>query len=197
MSKVITTEEKGERVSWLRLPEAESLDPDLQKLFAKARETLGFVPNVFVGYAIRQPHFRHWFNHFRELMQGESELSPAQREMISVVVSAENHCLYCLVSHGAELRMALEDPVLGDRITFDYKRAGLDERTEAMLDYAVKITREPVSCTEADIERLRDLGFSDQTIFDIAEIAAMYNFTNRLASATGMLPNKEYHSLGR
>jgi uncharacterized peroxidase-related enzyme len=101
------------------------------------------------------------------------------------------------VSHGAELRLALEDPVLGDRITFDYKRAGLDERNEAMLDYAVKITREPVACTEADIERLRDLDFSDQTIFDIAEIAAMYNFTNRLASATGMLPNREYHSLGR
>jgi uncharacterized peroxidase-related enzyme len=176
---------------------AESLDPDLQKLFAKAQEKLGFVPNVFVGYAIRPTHFRHWFNHFRELMQGASELSPAQREMISVVVSAENHCLYCLVSHGAELRLALEDPVLGDRITFDYKRAGLDERTEAMLDYAVKITRDPVTCTETDIERLRGLGFSDETIFDIAEIAAMYNFTNRLASATGMLPNREYHSLGR
>jgi uncharacterized peroxidase-related enzyme len=117
--------------------------------------------------------------------------------MISVVVSAENHCLYCLVAHGAELRMALEDPVLGVRMTFDSQRAGLDERTVAMLDHAVKITRDPVSCSEADIERLRDLGFSDETIFDIAEIAAMYNFTNRLASATGMLPNKEYHSLGR
>ena len=197
MNKMITTEANGERVSWLLVPAEESLDPDLQKLFAKAREKLGFVPNVFVGYTVRQTHLRHWFNHFRELMQGDSELSPAQREMISVVVSAENHCLYCLVSHGAELRLALEDPVLGDRITFDYKRAGLDERTEAMLDYAVKITREPVACTEADIERLRDLGFSDQTIFDIAEIAAMYNFTNRLASATGMLPNREYHSLGR
>jgi uncharacterized peroxidase-related enzyme len=197
MNDVISSAENGERVSWLVLPTEESLDPDLQKMFAKAREKIGFVPNVFVGYAIRQPHFRHWFNHFRELMQGESKLSPAQREMISVVVSAENHCLYCLVAHGAELRMALEDPVLGDRITFDYKRAGLDERTVAMLDYAVKITRDPVSCSEADIERLRDLGFSDETIFDIAEIAAMYNFTNRLASATGMLPNKEYHSLGR
>lgn len=197
MSNMMMTEANEERVSWLLVPAEESLDPDLQKLFAKAREKLGFVPNVFVGYAVRQTHFRHWFNHFRELMQGDSELSPAQREMISVVVSAENHCLYCLVSHGAELRLALEDPVLGDRITFDYKRAGLDERTEAMLDYAVKITREPVACTEADIERLRGLGFSDQTIFDIAEIAAMYNFTNRLASATGMLPNREYHSLGR
>lgn len=197
MSNIITTEENGERVSWLTLPAEETLDPDLQKLFAKAREKLGFVPNVFVGYAIRQSHFRYWFSHFRELMQGDSELSAAQREMISVVVSAENHCLYCLVAHGADLRLALADPVLGDRITFDYQRAGLDERTVAMLDYAVKITRDPVSCSEADIERLRGLGYSDETIFDIAEIAAMYNFTNRLASATGMLPNREYHSFGR
>ena len=197
MSDIVITEENGERVSWLTLPAEEILDPDLQKLFAKAREKIGFVPNVFVGYAIRQTHFRHWFSHFRELIQGDSELSRAEREMISVVVSAENHCLYCLVSHGADLRMALEDPVLGDRITFDYKRAGLDERTVAMLDYAVKITKEPVSCNEADIENLRQFGFTDETIFDIAEIAAMYNFTNRLASATGMLPNKEYHTLGR
>ena len=197
MSNTMITEESGEKVSWLTLPAEDTLDPDLQKLFAKAREKIGFVPNVFVGYAIRQSHFRNWFSHFRELTQGESELSRAEREMISVVVSAENHCLYCLVSHGADLRMALEDPVLGDRIVFDYKRAGLSARTEAMLDYAVKITREPTACSPADIENLRRHGFSDETIFDIAEIAAMYNFTNRLASATGMLPNREYHSLGR
>jgi uncharacterized peroxidase-related enzyme len=130
-------------------------------------------------------------------MQGESELSIAQREMIAVVVSAENHCLYCLVSHGADLRMALEDPVLGDRIAFDYRRAGLDKRTMAMLDYAVKITCSPALCSEDDVESLRKASFSDEAIFDIAETAAMYNFTNRLASATGMIPNREYHALGR
>lgn len=193
MSEWIETD----RASWFAIPTEGDLDPDLQKLFAKAREKLGFVPNVFVGYMIRPSHFRHWFNHFREIMQGESQLTPAQREMISVVVSAENHCLYCLVSHGADLRVALQDPVLGDRITFDYRRAGLDEKTTAMLDYAVKITRSPVECNETDIYYLRDLGFSDEAIFDIAETAAMYNFTNRLASATGMLPNKEYHRMGR
>jgi uncharacterized peroxidase-related enzyme len=86
---------------------------------------------------------------------------------------------------------------LGDRITLDYRRAGLDERTLAMLDYVVKITNNPVECSEADIEHLRSVGFSDEAIFDIAETAAMYNFTNRLASATGMLPNREYHNMGR
>lgn len=216
MSYTIFTDNQDERVCWLAVPNEAELDEDLRKLFSKAREKLGFVPNVFVAYMVRPEHFRRWFNYFRELMQGESELSPAEREMISVVVSSENQCLYCMVSHGAELRQALaatslssispsrgeagsttEAEILGDRITLDYRRAGLNERTTAMLDYAVKITRNPVECSEADIERLRDLGFSNQAIFDIAEITAMFNFTNRLASATGMLPNREYHSLGR
>ncbi len=197
MSHVIIPHSQEERVSWLAIPGEESLDDDLGKLFAKAREKVGFVPNVFAAYVIRPERFRRWFAHFREIMQGQSELSPAEREMIAVVVSSENHCLYCLASHGADLRLALKDGVLGDRITLDYRRAGLDERTTAMLDYAVKITQRPVECSPADIERLRQLGFSDEAIFDIAEAAAMYNFTNRLASATGMLPNREYHSMGR
>lgn len=205
MSHTIFTDNRDERICWLSVPDEAELDEDLRKLFRKAREKLGFVPNVFMAYTVRPEHFRRWFNYFRELMQGESELSPAEREMISVVVSSENQCLYCLVSHGAELRQALaatlqqatEAEVLGDRITLDYRRAGLSERTTAMLDYAVKITRNPVECSEADVERLRELGFSDQAIFDIAEVTAMFNFTNRLASATGMLPNREYHSLGR
>lgn len=188
---------EGERASWLVYQTESELDPDLQKLFAKARQNLGFVPNVFVAYMTRPTHFRHWFTHFRELMTGESELSPAEREMISVVVSAENHCLYCLVSHGGELRRLLADEVLGDRIVFDYRRAGLTTRQTAMLDYAVKLTRAPASCTPQDIEQLRQLGFSDQAIFDIAEVTAMFNYTNRLASAIGMLPNREYHRMGR
>lgn len=188
---------QNERVSWLALPDEADLDPDLKKLFGKARENLGFVPNVFVAYMVRPEHFRRWFSHFRELMQGQSDLTQAEREMISVVVSSENQCLYCLVSHGADLRQLLADEILGDRITLDYRRAGLDERTTAMLDFAVKITNSPVECAEADVERLREAGFSDEAIFDIAEIAAMFNFTNRLASATGMLPNREYHGLGR
>lgn len=194
MSELI---QQNERASWLVYPSEAELDPDLQKLFAKARQNLGFVPNVFVAYMTRPTHFRPWFNHFRELMTGDSELSLAEREMISVVVSAENHCLYCLVSHGAELRKLLADEVLGDRIVFDYRRAGLDVRKTAMLDFAVKLTREPASCTLADVEHLRSLGFSEQAIFDIAEVTAMFNYTNRLASAIGMMPNREYHRLGR
>lgn len=187
----------SERFTWLEMPGESVQDERMQKLFAKAKQVLGFVPNVFLGYTIRPTHFSPWFSHFREVTEGESELSRAEREMISVVVSSHNHCLYCLVSHGAELRRLLEDPILGDRITLDYRRAGLDERTTAMLDYALKITAHPVDCTEEDIQTLRSLGFSDQAIFDIAEVAAMFNFTNRLALATGMLPNREYHAIAR
>ncbi|MFQ5610825.1 MAG: peroxidase-related enzyme [Anaerolineae bacterium] len=197
MTHVFAQDSRDERICWLAILNEDALDDDLRKLFAKAREKLGFLPNVFAAYMVRPEHFRRWFSFFREMMQGESELSLAEREMIAVVVSAENHCLYCLVSHGADLRQLLEDEVLGDRITLDYRRAGLDERTTAMLNYAAKITREPLACSEEDIVHLRGLGFSDPAIFDIAEIAAMFNFTNRLASATGMLPNREYHSLGR
>ena len=186
------------RIAWLPVAdETASDDPDVRALFQRAREKLGFIPNVFRVYATRPEHFTKWRAHFNEVTLGESELSQAEREMIAVVVSAENHCLYCLTSHGAGLRQQLGDQVLGDRITLDYRRAGLDERTTAMLDYAAKITTRPVECSEADIERLRTLGFSDEAIFDIIETAAMYNFTNRIASATGMLPNREYHGMGR
>ena len=187
-----------EQIAWLPVADAMATeDEDVRGLFERAREKLGFIPNVFRVYAARPEHFKRWRAHFNEVTLGESELTQAEREMIAVVVSAENHCLYCLTSHGAGLRQQLGDQVLGDRITLDYRRAGLDERTTAMLDYAAKITRNPVECSEADIERLRGLGFSEQAIFDIIETAAMYNFTNRVAAATGMLPNREYHMIGR
>lgn len=186
-----------EPISWLNLPDEAALDEETRTLLGKARRNVGFLPNVFAAYTVRPEHLRRWIKHFTEIMRGTSELTPAEREMIGVVVSAENHCLYCLVSHGAELRQLLGDPVLADRISYDYRRAGLGQRALAMLNYAVKITRTPVECSEADVQHLRNVGFSDEGIFDIAETAAMYNFTNRLASATGMLPNLEYHAVGR
>ena len=119
---------KNERISWLEMPLENVDDPGMQKLFSKAKEKLGFVPNVFLGYTIRPTHFTHWFNHFREITSGEGELTLAEREMISVVVSNENGCLYCLVSHGADLRVKLGDPILGDRITLDLPACRLGRR---------------------------------------------------------------------
>jgi uncharacterized peroxidase-related enzyme len=184
-------------ISWFPIPDEVDLPEDLQKLFAKARERIGFVPNVFRTYSFRPERLRTWFAHFRSLHEPTANLDAAEREMIAVAVSMANGCLYCLVAHGAALREALGDPVQADRITLDYRRAGLDERRTAILDYAVRITREPLECGPGDLQQLRAFGLTDEEIWDIAEIAAMYNFTNRMALATGMIPNEEYHALAR
>jgi len=186
-----------ERISWFPVPGDDELDEPERKLFAKAAEVIGFVPNVFRTYAWRPERFRAWFAHFKTVMEGTDGLSAREREMISVAVSMANGCLYCLVAHGEALREASDDKVEADRITLDYRRADLTGRERAMLDYAVKITKDPLVCEEADIEALRAEGFSDEAIWDIIEVAATYNFTNRLAMATGMMPNREYHGLAR
>jgi uncharacterized peroxidase-related enzyme len=186
-----------ERISWFPVPADDELDEPEQKLFAKAREKIGFVPNVFRAYAWRPERFRAWFAHFKSVMDGTPGLSARQREMISVAVSMANGCLYCLVAHGAALREQSDDKVQADRITFDHRRADLPPKDRAMLDFAVKLTTDPGACQEADLDTLRSHGFSDEDVWDIIEVASMYNFTNRLAMATGMLPNRQYHSLAR
>lgn len=184
-------------ISWFPVPDDDELPEDLQKLFAKARERIGFVPNVFRAYAWRPERFRPWFQHFRDLHEGSDNLSSAEREMIAVAVSMANSCLYCLVAHGAALREQLGDPVLADRITLDYRRADISPRQRAILDWAVRITVEPTSCEPEQLDELRAHGLTEEEIWDVAEVAAMYNFTNRLAMATGQLPNEEYHYLVR
>ena len=184
-------------ISWFPVPDESELPEDLQGLFKKACEKIGFVPNVFRAYSFRPERLSAWFNHYRQLHEPTDELSAAEREMIAVVVSMENGCLYCLVAHGAALREELGDPILADRITLDYRRAGLDERLTAILDFAVKITKEPLECSPEDLNRLKGLGLSDYACWDIVEITSMYNFTNRMSLACGVIPNEEYHSLAR
>lgn len=186
-----------ERISWFPVPPEDSLPENLQGLFRKARERIGFVPNVFRVFSFRPERLSAWFAHFKQLHEPTDNLSAAEREMIAVAVSMANGCLYCLVAHGAALREALGDPVLADRITLDYRRAGLDARRTAILDYAVKLTKVPHECLEGDLDRLRSFGLTDAEVWDIIEIAAMYNFTNRMAQATGMIPNAEFHALSR
>lgn len=193
----MSVDDSPETISWFPVPRPEDLPDGLQKLFAKAEERFGFVPNVFRVYGYRPERLSAWFAHHRQLHEPTANLDEAEREMIAVAVSMANGCLYCLVAHGAALREALGDPVLADRITLDYRRAGLDERRTAILDYAVKVAVRPLECDEQDIRRLQELGLDLEEVWDVAEIAAMYSFTNRLALATGMLPNREYHSLAR
>ena len=183
--------------SWFPVPEEESLPADLRGLFAKARERLGFVPNVFRVYSFRPERLSAWFTHFRQLHQPTEQLSAADREMIAVVVSAANGCLYCLVAHGAALREELADPVLGERISYDWRRAGLDARRAAICAYAEKVTLRPRELTREDLQTLLDVGLSLEEAWDVAELSAMYNLTNRMAMATNMLPNAEYSGQAR
>lgn len=187
----------GERLAWLDVPSEEEVSDEVRALWAKPLEKLGFIPHVLRIFALRPEHLLRWWNYYDELMRGESGLTKAQREMIAVVVSTQNRCHYCIVSHASAVRKLTEDPVLADTLAANYKYAGLEDKERAMLDYAVKLTVESDRCTEADIERLREVGWSDEDVFDIAQVAAMFNFTNRLASGLGWQPNPEYFSLGR
>jgi uncharacterized peroxidase-related enzyme len=186
-----------ERISWFPVRTDDELDEPERKLFAKATEVVGLVPNVFRSYAWRPERFRAWFGHFKSVMEGTDGLTAREREMISVTVSQVNHCLYCLVAHGATLRELSDDKVDADRLTLDYRRADLTPRQRAMLDFVVKITVKPVECEESDLDALRGHGFSDEDLWDVIEVAATFNFTNRMAMATGMMPNREYHDLAR
>ncbi len=191
------TDVAEERISWFPVTADDELDEPEQKLFAKAREKIGFVPNVFRAYAWRPERFRAWFAHFKSVMDGTPGLSARQREMISVAVSMANGCLYCLAAHGGALREALGDPILADRITLDYRRAGLDERRTAIFDFAVEVTERPLDCDSGDLERLKGYGLTEEEVWDVVEIASMYNFTNRMSLACGIIPNEEYHALAR
>jgi uncharacterized peroxidase-related enzyme len=132
-----------------------------------------------------------------DLMLGASGLSALEREMIATTVSAQNHCFYCLTVHGAAVRNLAGDPVLGEMMAMNYRAADLSTRQRAMLDFAIKLTVDPWGIEEGDRARLRDAGFADRDIWDIAAVASFYNMTNRLASATDMRPNHEYHALAR
>ena len=183
--------------SWFPVPEEDELPDSLRGLFAAARERLGFVPNVFAVWACRPERLSAWFAHFRSLHVPTDNLGAADREMIAVVVSQANGCLYCLVAHGAALRTELGDPVLGERIAFDWRRAGLDARRSAICAYAEKLTLAPRELTKADLDSLLLAGLTLEEAWDVAEIASMYNLTNRMAMATNMLPNEEYSTLSR
>ncbi len=186
------------RIAWFfDIPDESSLPDRIQSLFAKARERLGFLPNVFANYSVRPERFSAWFAHYQQLHEPTENLSAADREMIAVVVSAYNRCTYCIVSHGHALRVALggdeAGEVLADHIATNWRHAELDDRQRAICDYAEKLTATPHNMSEDDLETLFATGLSKDEVWDVVEIAAMYNFTNRMALATGQQPNVEYH----
>jgi uncharacterized peroxidase-related enzyme len=173
------------------------LPPDLAEIYAKNREKLGFVPNVFRAYSRRPEHFRAFMHYHDVLMRGESGLSRAEREAIVVAVSAENLCQYCVTSHGAALRILGKDPILADQIAINWRTAQLSPRWRAMLAFASRVNERGFAASDAEIAALHEAGFSDDDIWDIAAIAAFFGFSNRMAGLMDMRPNPEFHEMGR
>jgi uncharacterized peroxidase-related enzyme len=178
----------------LNTPSLDQLDDSTRNYFDKCQQKLGMVPNVLSAYSHNLEQLQAFSKHYNTLMFGESGLSPLEREMIAVVVSSANHCYYCLTAHGAAVRQYSEDPVLGEQLVMNYRAAQLSTRHRAMLDFADKLTLQPDQIVEPDRQRLRDAGFSDHDIWDIANVIGFYNMTNRVASAVEMQPNSDYHS---
>lgn len=173
------------------------LTPALQAYFDKCKEKLGFVPNVLLAYAFDNAKLQAFIDMVDDLMLADSGLSKLEREMIAVAVSAVNHCHYCLAAHGAAVRQRSKDPIMGELIAQNWRAGDLPARQQAMLEFAEKLTRTPAAIVEADRAALRSAGFSDRDIWDIAATAAFYNMSNRLAAATDMKPNPEYHFMVR
>ena len=186
-----------DHISRLGVPDPDSLDADLQTIWRKCMDKLGFVPNVYSAYSLKPQRLRHFMAMYNEIMLSESGLSKLEREMVAVVVSAANRCYYCLVAHGAAVRMLSGDPELGEMMALNYRVAKLDPRQRAMLDYAWKMTTAPWLVEDADRDALRGAGLSNGDIFDLAETVAFFNLSNRMASATDMMPNREYHRAAR
>lgn len=185
------------RPTALDLPMVDPLPPETQKYFDVCQDKLGMIPNVLQAYAFDIDKLNAFTAMYNDLMLADSGLSKLEREMIAVVVSAINRCWYCQVAHGAAVRALSGRPELGEAMVMNWRMADLDTRQTAMLEFAEKVTTASAKITEADRQALRDAGFSDRDIWDIANVAAFFNMTNRVASATDMRPNDDYHAQAR
>ena len=186
-----------ERPIALAIEDEGELSEATRAYFDKCREKLGMVPNVLAAYAFNEAKLSAFTQMYNDLMLADSGLSKLEREMIAVAVSAVNRCFYCLSAHGAAVRQLSGDPELGELMVMNYRVAELSPRHRAMLDFSVKLTERPAEMLEGDRQGLRDAGFSDRDIWDIAAVASFFNISNRMASATDMRPNPEYHAMAR
>lgn len=184
-------------VTALDLPPVADLPDRTQKYLDLCEDRIGFVPNVLRAYLFDLTKFDAFVAMYNDLMLGESGLSKLEREMIAVVVSSVNRCWYCQVAHGAAVRELSRDPALGEAMVMNYHAADLDARTRAMLDFAALVAEASATVHEEDRAGLRGHGFSDRDIFDIIAVVGFFSMSNRIASATGMQPNPDYHGLAR
>jgi len=181
----------------LNLPAVDPLPESTARYFQICQDKLGMVPNVLRAYAFDIDKLNAFTAMYNDLMLAPSGLTKLEREMIAVVVSSINRCWYCQVAHGAAVRALSGDPALGEAMVMNWRAARLDARQTAMLAFAEKVTKASAEITETDRQALRDHGFSDRDIFDLASVTGFYNMSNRVASATGMEPNPAYHAQAR
>lgn len=184
-------------ISRYPVPALDSLPEDIRGRILAVQEKSGFVPNVFLALAHRPDEFRAFFAYHDALMDKDGGLSKAEREMIVVATSGANQCQYCVVAHGAILRVRARNPRVADQVAINHRKAEITERQRAMLDFALKVATDSAAVGEADYDVLRGHGFSDEDAWDIAAIAAFFAMSNRIANAFSLKPNEEFYLLGR
>ena len=184
-------------ISRLSIPSLDTLPDDVRARILKVQEKSGFVPNVFLLLARRPDEFRAFFAYHDALMEKAGGLSKAEREMIVVATSAANQCLYCVVAHGAILRIRAKNPLIADQVAINYRKADITPRQRAMLDFAMHVALASHTIGEDDIQRLVREGFDEEDVWDIVAIAAFFGMSNRIANATSTRPNDEFYAIGR
>jgi len=184
-------------ISRYPVPEISALPEDIRARILAVQEKAGFVPNVFLALAHRPDEFRAFFAYHDALMEKQGGLTKAEREMIVVATSGANQCLYCVVAHGAILRIRAKSPFVADQVATNYRKADIAPRQRAMLDFAMKVSQDAGAIAEADFAALREHGFTDEDAWDIGAIAAFFALSNRMANLTSMRPNDEFYAMGR
>ena len=194
----MTSPQQTPPISRYPVPDVVDLPQDLRERILLVQQKTGFVPNVFLALAHRPEELRAFLAYHDAVMEREGGLTKAEREMVVVATSAASRCTYCVIAHGAILRVRAKDPLLADLVAIDHRQAvQLSERQHAMLDYAVKLSRTPELVDDADHDRLREVGWDDDAVWDISAVTALFALSNRMAHATGMRANPEFHGLGR
>jgi len=184
-------------ISRFPVPTLEDMPADIRERIVAIQEKSGFVPNVCLALAHRPDEFRAFFAYHDALMEKPGGLTKAEREMIVVATSGANHCQYCVIAHGAILRIRAKNPLIADQVAINHRKADITPRQRAMLDYAMHVALESHTVGDADVAALREHGFTDEDIWDIGGIAAFFAMSNRLANAVGIRPNDEFYLMGR
>jgi uncharacterized peroxidase-related enzyme len=188
---------KQQPISRFPVPDIAGMPEDIRTRILAVQEKSGFVPNVFLVLARRPDEFRAFFAYHDALMDKPGNLTKAEREMIVVATSNANQCQYCVVAHGAILRIRAKNPLIADQVAINYRKADITSRQKAMLDFAMRVAFESYAVGDADMEALNAHGFSEEDVWDIAAIAAFFGMSNRLANVTSMRPNDEFYTMGR